>query len=315
MRWHQNAGIGVLDTRYLQIINGLSELELTDKSIPFIASDGSIAENNDYLKWDDSIKQLYVKAADSVSVAIKAVGFLQLQNTEADATNTTGIMQVAHYTKEQEALCAFFGTSTSTTGIIAFGGGSSAVNAATELRLFAAANNTTLRGTMIATLQTAGLGVGLTEGDVPLARLHSKDVVGAKLAMFEARGINTTDTVKRWFSGYDKTTTNATVTTLGAIAIDANKTYLLDIKVIARRTGGTAGTADDGAVYIRRAMVTTKAGVVTINAIQDGLTQEDQAGWDCTLAVLTTNILIRITGALDNNISWHANVEVCEISS
>lgn len=110
-------------------------------------------------------------------------------------------------------------------------------------------------------------------------------------------------------------TTDATVTTIETIAIAASNTYLIESRIVARRTGGTGGTADDGAVYIRRAMVTTKAGTVTISAVQDELTQEDQAGWDATFTVSTTNILIQVTGALDNNITWHSTTFVSNVGS
>lgn len=110
-------------------------------------------------------------------------------------------------------------------------------------------------------------------------------------------------------------TTDATLTTLHTIAIAASNTYLIESRIVARRTGGTAGTADDGAVYIRRAMVTTKTGTVTISAVQDGLTQEDQAGWDATFNVSGTNILVQITGAADNNVTWHATTIIQHLSS
>jgi hypothetical protein len=110
-------------------------------------------------------------------------------------------------------------------------------------------------------------------------------------------------------------TTDATVTTLETIAITASKTYLIEARVVARRTGGTAGTADDGAAYVRRAMVTTKAGTVTINAVDAEFTQEDVAGWDCTLDVSTTNVRVRVTGAADTNVTWHSHVLVTEVGT
>lgn len=110
-------------------------------------------------------------------------------------------------------------------------------------------------------------------------------------------------------------TTDATVTTLATFTIAASKTYLIEARVIARRTGGAAGTADDGAVYIRRAMVTTKAGTVTINAVQDELTQEDQAGWDCTLDVSGSTVRVRVTGAANNSITWHSTCFVSEVGT
>jgi hypothetical protein len=111
-------------------------------------------------------------------------------------------------------------------------------------------------------------------------------------------------------------TTDATVTTLNTIAIAASKTYLIEARVVARRTGGTAGTADDGAAYIRRAVYKTAAGVVTlIGSVQDGLTSESVAGWDCTLDISGTNVRVRVTGAVDTNITWHSTVKVQEVGT
>jgi hypothetical protein len=103
-------------------------------------------------------------------------------------------------------------------------------------------------------------------------------------------------------------TTDATVSTLHSFVITANRTYLIEARVTARRTGGASGTADDGAVYIRRAMVTTKSGTVTINAVDTELTQEDQVGWDCTFDVSGNNIRVRVTGAANNTIDWGCKV-------
>ena len=110
-------------------------------------------------------------------------------------------------------------------------------------------------------------------------------------------------------------TTDATVTTVQTITITASNSYLIESRIVARRTGGVSGTADDGAVYIRRALVTTKAGTVTISAVQDGLTQEDQAGWDATFTVSGASILVRVTGAASNNITWHATTIVQHLST
>jgi hypothetical protein len=113
------------------------------------------------------------------------------------------------------------------------------------------------------------------------------------------------------------TTTSNAVTTLATIPIAASYTYLIDVKVTARRTGGSAGTADDGATYWRKASYTTKAAVVTLmGAVQTiGTDTEDQAGWDCTLTISTTNVLVRVTGATNNNITWTADISVQRVSS
>jgi hypothetical protein len=103
-------------------------------------------------------------------------------------------------------------------------------------------------------------------------------------------------------------TTNATVTTLETINTVTDSTLLLEAYVQARRTGGTGGAANDSASYIRRVKVKNSGGTVTLGTIQDGLTSEDQAGWDCTWAVSGTSVLLRVTGAANNNVTWNSRV-------
>lgn len=103
-------------------------------------------------------------------------------------------------------------------------------------------------------------------------------------------------------------TTDATITTLHTVPITASRTYFIEATVTARRTGGAAGTADDGAVYILRAMVTTKSGTVTIDSVVATLVAEDVAAYACTLDVSTTNIRVRVTGVASTTIDWACKV-------
>lgn len=116
---------------------------------------------------------------------------------------------------------------------------------------------------------------------------------------------------------YRVTTTNATVTTLATIALTASKTYMIEAKVVARRTGGAGGTAEDGAGYIVVATFNTLAGVATlIGAVAQDVVQESQAGWDCTIdSDGAGNARIRVTGATNNNVTWHAHVRTMEVGS
>ena len=113
------------------------------------------------------------------------------------------------------------------------------------------------------------------------------------------------------------TTTDATVTTVDTIPITASSTYLIQARVIGRRTGGVSGTADDGCSYVRRGTYTTKSGVVTLlGAVETiGTDREDQAGFDATLTISGTNVLVRVTGAASNNMSWQAHTLVERIAS
>jgi hypothetical protein len=103
-------------------------------------------------------------------------------------------------------------------------------------------------------------------------------------------------------------TTDATVTTLHTFATASNTSYLITAHVIARRTGGTAGSASDSASYMLAWGVKNAAGTVTAiggAAVTNLHTAEDQAGWAATLDIDTTNVRVRVTGAADNSITWH----------
>lgn len=108
-------------------------------------------------------------------------------------------------------------------------------------------------------------------------------------------------------------TTDATVMTIRTIPITASRTYRIHAEVVARRTGGVAGTADDGAAYTREWAFTTKAGTVTqLGADENIFTAEDQAGWDFDAAVSGANVVLQVVGAVDNDVVWH--LSKCEIS-
>lgn len=100
-------------------------------------------------------------------------------------------------------------------------------------------------------------------------------------------------------------TTNATVTTLHTVAIPASTTVALRAIVVARRTGGAAGTAEDGARYELKGVYKNVAGTATLIGTVTKLADEDQAAWDTNFTPSGGNVLIEVTGAVDNNITWH----------
>jgi hypothetical protein len=112
------------------------------------------------------------------------------------------------------------------------------------------------------------------------------------------------------------TTTDATVTTLHTFTVPASTTYRVEVTVIARRTGGAAGTAEDGAGYLQTATLKNVAGTATIIGAVGVLdTAEDQAAWDCTIDVTGATARVRVTGAVDNNVTWHMTARVWQVST
>lgn len=111
-------------------------------------------------------------------------------------------------------------------------------------------------------------------------------------------------------------TTDATVTTLDTYTIPASTTVVIATTVTARRTGGSAGTAEDGAGYGFSTTVKNVAGTATIIAGPTAIwTHESQAGWDATHDVTGATVRVRVTGATNNNVTWHSTSKIYQLSS
>lgn len=157
--------------------------------------------------------------------------------------------------------------------------------------------------------------VSIGHTGLPAARLHvSVPSVGSevlRLASVTASGDHPNYFVRQ----FRTTTSNATTATLATITLTAHKTYHLEARVLARRTGGTAGAAEDGASYVLQATFQTTSGgsaalIGSVTVVHAG---ESQSGWNATLDANSTNARVRVTGAADNDIVWHATVLLQEV--
>jgi hypothetical protein len=110
-------------------------------------------------------------------------------------------------------------------------------------------------------------------------------------------------------------TTDATVTTLHTFTVPASTTYAIEAIVIARRTGGVSGTAEDGARYILNAVYKNVAGTATIIGVVTVTADESVAGHDATLTTSGATVLCRVTGAATTNITWHMTARTWQVSS
>ncbi len=105
-------------------------------------------------------------------------------------------------------------------------------------------------------------------------------------------------------------TTDATVTTLSTIMVYPNTVVHIEGTVVARRTGGSSGTAGDAATYQIKAAFKNVDGVTSALGSADAFASEDQAGWDAAYNVSSPNVLLQVTGASGNNVDWSANTKV-----
>lgn len=164
--------------------------------------------------------------------------------------------------------------------------------------------------------ESGDFGFGLTTTASVLAKVHIlQPTLGDVVQRLESTATNdnpTEDTRQNRVA-----TTDATVTTLHTITIASAKSYLIRAHVVARRTGGASGTANDTAGYGRVATVKDVSGTATlVGAVASLYTMEDQVGWDVTIDVTGATARVRVTGASGNNITWHLErLEVAEVGT
>jgi hypothetical protein len=106
------------------------------------------------------------------------------------------------------------------------------------------------------------------------------------------------------------TTTDATATTLDTIFIEPYTVCTIKSYIAARRTGGTSGTDGDSAGYSLEATYKNVSGTATIIGYRTKIENEDQSAWDCEFTVSGPNILLQVTGASGNNVTWSSSTTV-----
>lgn len=101
-------------------------------------------------------------------------------------------------------------------------------------------------------------------------------------------------------------TTDATVTTVKTVAIPVSTTLLVSGYVVSRRTGGASGSAEDGAAYRVEFAAKNAAGTAALLAAATvTVIGESQAAWTVTCAASSGNVLVQVTGAAGNTVTWY----------
>ena len=83
---------------------------------------------------------------------------------------------------------------------------------------------------------------------------------------------------------------------------------MLEAKIVARRTGGTAGSPGDSATFKRSFRVKCISGLVTVHDIQSDFTSKDNPLWNVSVQIVGSDVVIRAKGATNNNIKWILNL-------
>lgn len=160
-----------------------------------------------------------------------------------------------------------------------------------------------------ASADTVGIG-----NSAPAAKLHiTQPTLGSEVHRIESIATNDDPAEKVYQNRV--TTTDATVTTIHTVTIPASTTVYIVARVVARRTGGSSGTAEDGAAYEIQAAYKNAAGTATEIGETAVFTAESQAGWNCTISPSSGNAIVTVAGAANNNVTWHATVRTYSVGS
>lgn len=90
-------------------------------------------------------------------------------NSSANSTTKYGMMGFGHYTNTEPPASIFYSFSDATNNVLNFGGGAPQMNAASLIRFFTAANNTTTTGSERLRIDSAGnIGIGTSSPSTPL---------------------------------------------------------------------------------------------------------------------------------------------------
>lgn len=156
--------------------------------------------------------------------------------------------------------------------------------------------------------------MSLGDNVTPTARLHIQaSAVETDILIMES--VSAGDNPQKIFSQGRTTSTSGTAVTVQTITIPASTTLTVVSVVEARRTGGAAGAAEDGAAYVLEGVFKNVAGVATIISQTTRIIGESQAAWDVVFDVTGATARIRATGAANNNITWHSHTERYPVGS
>lgn len=175
------------------------------------------------------------------------------------------------------------------------------------------------RANFINAADSAGVGLDFATDSTLKIRNRAQNADAALTALSLTATQAATDTVVQTLSStatsddpteavrqYRATTTSGVAGAAATFTIPTSTSTLIKCSVVARRTGGAAGSAEDSAMYDIAVGVKNTAGAVAEIAAETlTVYGESQAGWTVTAAASGATEVISVTGATDNNVTWH----------
>jgi hypothetical protein len=108
-------------------------------------------------------------------------------------------------------------------------------------------------------------------------------------------------------------TTGATLATIQTFSLSADKSIIIKGNINAIRTGGSSGSGGDMASFDFFASYKNVSGTLNLLSSIDIISKKNQLSWDISFEIFGTNILLKVAGATNNNITWALKCEILEI--
>jgi hypothetical protein len=167
-------------------------------------------------------------------------------------------------------------------------------------------NYTPTNTTIIKAIGTGEVGIGIF---TPVVRFHVFGLNNGVNQRLEPVGSVTEDT-----TGNTVNTTDATANvTAQTIAVPTDNVISLESTIVYRKTGGAGvGTTGDGTTIKLNSSVKNVGGTLTLDTVQNTYTGTTNAivGASATYTISGTNVLISVTGVLNDNITWNVITKV-----
>jgi hypothetical protein len=197
--------------------NGLVLKQYADGAVPAIGTGslllGGSLYSNSTLVMDGSRNLFNLGNVDIVGSGAGAIHILAGADVGA-ATRTNSTRKyirlgMPHYLNAEEPVGLIIGDSDGSNNYVNIGGNSSAINAATNVRIFAAANTTTTIGTLVGQFTTAGFDIASGVLKIGGTQMLSKDgtELGVHRRIYLRNGAP--DAAEIWMEGVDRGTAGA----------------------------------------------------------------------------------------------------------
>lgn len=110
-------------------------------------------------------------------------------------------------------------------------------------------------------------------------------------------------------------TIDASLTGLLRVKVPEGKTVMISGAIVARRTGGSAGTVGDSAWYRLDGAYKNISGVLSGVGSPNLYGGEDQAGWNVGFSTSGQEAVVVVTGAANNDITWEGTLSTYTVGA